>query len=92
MNGAYQPNPDRQGSPQCVNATGEAVPCCVWQPHNWAVGYMSVAALVALWTLLLANQIRVFTVSGTIAQWWVMGRSQVWAELRAGAGDAVYGR
>ena len=63
------PNPDRAGASQCVDAQGQPVPCCAWQPEPWALGFISAASLLMLWTLLLYNQIRVFVISGTIAQW-----------------------
>ncbi|GAB4819018.1 hypothetical protein N2152v2_006064 [Parachlorella kessleri] len=69
-NGAFVPNPDRAGASQCVDTQGQAVPCCAWQPEPWALGFISGASLLMLWTLLLYNQIRVFVISGTIAQWY----------------------
>jgi hypothetical protein len=68
-NGSFVPNPARQGAATCVDPQGSAVPCCAWQPEPWAVGFIAVAGLLMLWTVLLANQIRVFVISGAIAQW-----------------------
>ena len=53
-----------------MDAQGESVPCCVWQPSTWAVTYMGIASLQLLWTVLLFAEARVFVVSGTIAQWY----------------------
>lgn len=63
------PNPDRHGAAECVDASGAKVPCCSWEPAPWALGYIAAASVLMTWTLLLANQIRVFVTSGTIAQW-----------------------
>lgn len=70
-NGDVVPNPAREGSDSCIDAqTGATVLCCVWQPRPAAAGFMVVSALVAAWTMLTMNQIRVFVVSGTVAQWY----------------------
>jgi hypothetical protein len=69
-NGDVVPNPMRQGSDVCVDASGLDVPCCAWQPRASAAASMALAGLTAVWLSLTANQIRVFAVSGTIAQWY----------------------
>ena len=53
-----------------MDATGASIPCCMWSPSRWAVSYMGANSLVLLWTLLLFAELRVFVVSGTIAQWY----------------------
>lgn len=45
--------------------------CCVWQPQMWVGFYMALASVTMLWTIFLVGQLRVFVLSGTIAQWWV---------------------
>lgn len=70
MNGEVIPNPQRQGSLQCVDAEGQDVLCCSWQPNSFARAYMGCAVVTLLWTMLLANQIRVFVTSGAVAQWY----------------------
>ena len=62
-------------APVCVDEFGNAVPCCAWQPVPNAMAYMGFAALVGVWTMLTLNQIRVFTVSGTVAQWYFSATS-----------------
>ena len=54
---------------QCLNGEGQEVPCCAWQPDAWVPAYMSLTSLVLLWTVFLFGQFRIFTISGTIAQW-----------------------
>lgn len=53
-----------------MDASGASIPCCMWAPSAWAKSYMSITSLVLLWTLLLFGELRVFVVSGTIAQWY----------------------
>ena len=69
MNGSVAPNPAREGSLQCVDAFAAQVQCCVWAPDAGAQAYMGLAGVTVLWTLLLAGQLRVYVVSGTVAQW-----------------------
>jgi len=54
----------------CVDAQGQEVLCCAWQPDNWAIAYMSWAALMLGWTTLLTFTMKVFVVSGITAQWY----------------------
>jgi len=68
-NGSLVPNPARQGSSRCVDAAGKAVPCCSFELDTWATLYMVLWFFTFMWTLLLAFTLRVFVVSGTIAQW-----------------------
>ncbi|CAL5222858.1 g5284 [Coccomyxa viridis] len=57
-------------SRQCVNGDGQEVPCCAWAPDAWVPPYMSLASVMLLWTVFLAGQFRIFTISGTVAQWY----------------------
>ena len=68
-NGEVVPNPVRQGAATCTSPDGQEVLCCTWAPDAFGKAYLSLAGVTILWTMLLANQIRVFVVSGTIAQW-----------------------
>ncbi len=54
---------------QCRDAQGQSVPCCAWQADGWVPPYMSFASVTMLWTIFLFGQFRIFTISGTIAQW-----------------------
>lgn len=68
--GDVVPNPLREGKEACVDQFGTGVSCCAWQPKTGAQVYMGFAGLVTVWTMLTLNQIRVYTVSGTVAQWY----------------------
>ena len=68
--GDVVPNPLRDGREACVDQFGTGVSCCAWQPKTGAQIYMGAAGFVAAWTMLTLNQIRVYTVSGTVAQWY----------------------
>ena len=39
-NGDPAPNPAREGRQQCVDAAGQEVPCCTWNPNAFAQAYM----------------------------------------------------
>ena len=64
------PNPLRENRDVCVDEFGDGVMCCAWQPRPIAMVYIGLAGLIAGWTMLALNQIWVYTVSGTIAQWY----------------------
>ena len=69
--GDVVPNPLRQpASAECVDMQGNEVECCAWLPRQSAQAYIALSVLMALWTMLTLNQIRVYTVSGTVAQWY----------------------
>eukprot|EP00884_Botryococcus_braunii_P012167 jgi/Botrbrau1/20951/Bobra.0135s0070.1 len=63
-NGYIVPNEAREGRKSCVDAQGEKVPCCTWQPAGWVPPYMSLASLSLLWTAATLSQLRVFVISG----------------------------
>lgn len=52
-----------------MNGDGQEVPCCAWAPDAWVPPYMSLASVMLLWTVFLFGQFRIFTISGTVAQW-----------------------
>ena len=54
---------------QCLDGEGQEVPCCAWQPDAWVPAYMSLTSIMLLWTVFLFGQFRIFTISGTVAQW-----------------------
>lgn len=56
-------------TPVCLDAQGQEVLCCAWQPEGWAIGYMAWAGMMLGWSTLLAFTIKVFVVSGITAQW-----------------------
>ncbi|CAL8471654.1 g11196 [Coccomyxa elongata] len=83
-NGVIVPNAERTqvAGHQCRDAQGQSVPCCAWQADGWVPPYMSFASVTMLWTVFLFGQFRIFTISGTIAQWYF---------APAGAEDALRG-
>lgn len=44
--------------------------CCVWQADGWVGPYMALSSVTLLWSTFLVFEIRTFTISGTIAQWY----------------------
>ena len=68
--GSVVPNPLRMDRDECVDDSGDKVICCSWEPRPRAALAMGLSMVTALWVILTANQVRVFTVSGTIAQWY----------------------
>ena len=55
---------------ECRDAENTVVDCCTWQPDGWVPAYMTLANITLLWSIFLVFEIRVFTISGTIAQWY----------------------
>lgn len=71
MNGDVVPNPARDlAAGGCYDAAGNPVLCCAWGVDPWVKPAAALGALAMLWTLLLANQVRVYVISGTVAQWY----------------------
>ncbi len=44
--------------------------CCVWQVDSWVGPYMTLSNVTLLWSIFLVFEVRVFTIAGTIAQWY----------------------
>ena len=57
-------------SSKCVDAEGMPVDCCIWQTDVWVAPYMTLSNVTLLWSIFLVFELRVFTISGTIAQWY----------------------
>ncbi|KFM24131.1 CTL-like protein [Auxenochlorella protothecoides] len=73
MNGDVVPNPGRDlaaAGGACLDEAGDPVLCCAWGVDPWVKPAAALGALAMLWTLLLANQVRVYVISGTVAQWY----------------------
>lgn len=44
--------------------------CCDWEVNEWVVWYWVLIVLMAIWSIFLIDQIRVYVVSGVVAQWY----------------------
>ncbi|KAL6758844.1 plasma-membrane choline transporter-domain-containing protein [Haematococcus lacustris] len=55
---------------QCTNLSGDKVLCCTWEPEPWVPFYMALLSLALSWTTFLLFEVKVFTVAGTVAQWY----------------------
>lgn len=76
-NGQIVYNADRDTrQSKCVDTDGQTVPCCVWEVESWVGPACSFAGVTLVWTLQLFGQIRVYTISGAVAQWY-------WAPVNA---------
>lgn len=51
-------------------AATREIPCCRWEPEDWFPLYAGLASLALLWLVMTAGMVRVYTISGTIAQWY----------------------
>mmetsp|Transcript_17844 Transcript_17844/g.21396 ORF Transcript_17844/g.21396 Transcript_17844/m.21396 type:complete len:587 (+) Transcript_17844:156-1916(+) len=66
--------PNSQG--KCFDSiTDVQTPCCVFQNPGWVNPYMGFTAFGVLWTVMLAFEFRIFTISGSLAQWYFMPAS-----------------
>eukprot|EP00898_Chlorokybus_atmophyticus_P003754 jgi/Chlat1/437/Chrsp103S00002 len=71
-NGFVAPNQAITDESQSCGGEGEEA-CCVWQTDDWVRPYQWVLRFAMAWTTLLIFQIRFYTVSGSIAQWYFAG-------------------
>jgi hypothetical protein len=69
-NGKLVPNPDILNHPQMPCGRGTDHPCCVWEPAGWVVPYLYLSGFAILWAAMITAQVQVFTISGTVAQWY----------------------
>lgn len=71
-NGHVVANSDRVGIKDgtCVDKDDQNVLCCAWQMDNHVGPIIAVTLFTVLWTSFIFNEIKTFTVSGTIAQWY----------------------
>ncbi|KAG0605144.1 hypothetical protein M758_9G035000 [Ceratodon purpureus] len=60
-----------ESSPEdCSGTTG--APCCRIDRPDWAIGYLILASLVALWVIVVSRYLHSFVVSGAIAEWYAI--------------------
>ncbi|KAK3288905.1 hypothetical protein CYMTET_3638 [Cymbomonas tetramitiformis] len=60
----------------CLDSDQNEVDCCAWETDGWALSYIFFALLSTLWTVMLAFEIRLFSISGAISQWYFMPAGQ----------------
>ena len=84
-NGELVTNPELVDHPTSQCARGTDTSCCVWEPAAWVMSYEYLSGFTILWAAMIMAQIQVFTVSGTISQWYFAqaGSSAVNATRRA---------
>ncbi|GLI62333.1 hypothetical protein VaNZ11_004941 [Volvox africanus] len=76
QNGTLVYNSDRMDhgrasvADECVNSDGASVDCCEWQVESWVNAYLVVVVIAMLWSMFLVFQVKMFTVAGTVAQWY----------------------
>ncbi|KAG2447685.1 hypothetical protein HYH02_007145 [Chlamydomonas schloesseri] len=68
--GDVVPNPLRGGSPRCATPSGMAVACCALSAPASLHAYAPASAIALAWTVLLLFELKVFVVSGVVAQWY----------------------
>ncbi|KAG2430278.1 hypothetical protein HXX76_010373 [Chlamydomonas incerta] len=68
--GDVVPNPLRGGSPRCATPSGTAVACCALSAPPSLHAYAPASAIALAWTVLLLFELKVFVVSGVVAQWY----------------------
>jgi hypothetical protein len=59
----------RSGS-KCVDYGGGAVDCCDFNTDAWAIAFISLASITAIWVICMALETRVYLVGGVICQWY----------------------
>ena len=73
MNGSIAPaNFTTHAAGACYGGVDgtERVPCCVWETDGWVPAYVFFALMVALWTAMLAVEMRTFIIGGSISRWY----------------------
>ena len=73
MNGSIAPaNFTRHDAGACYGGVDgtERVACCVWETDGWVPAYVFFALMVALWTAMLAAEMRTFIIGGSISRWY----------------------
>lgn len=72
QNGALVRNPaiaELKGS-TCLDSDGAELTCCIFENDSWVLPYVALSAFVLLWTLKLGFEIRLFTITGCVSQWY----------------------
>lgn len=83
MNGDIVATPDSY-------CEGEAVTdCCSWSVSSWVPAYFVLAIFTALWSALTMAEAQIYSISGTIAQWYFATTgSRVTGSIRHSLGNA----
>ncbi|GIL67054.1 hypothetical protein Vafri_20488 [Volvox africanus] len=64
------PNPLRGGNTDCMTPAGQQVMCCSLAPSAALPAYLPAVTITLVWTLLLLFELKVYVVSGVVAQWY----------------------
>ncbi|GLI61528.1 hypothetical protein VaNZ11_003912 [Volvox africanus] len=64
------PNPLRAGNTDCMTPAGQQVMCCSLAPSAALPAYLPAVTITLAWTLLLLFELKVYVVSGVVAQWY----------------------
>lgn len=54
----------------CFGMGKNHVPCCIWISDPFVPYYLTLSSLTLIWVTLVAFEIKVFTVGGTVSQWY----------------------
>ncbi|KAG6541686.1 hypothetical protein Mapa_016951 [Marchantia paleacea] len=68
-NGEIVPNPELERHPE-LHCGETGVDCCVWKTDSWVPVYLTLTAFAVLWSIMVISEVQVFTISGTVAQWY----------------------
>ncbi|BBM96897.1 hypothetical protein MPTK1_1g01410 [Marchantia polymorpha subsp. ruderalis] len=66
-NGKIVPNPELERHPNCGPTS---VDCCIWKQDSWVPVYLTLTTFAVLWSIMVISEAQVFTISGTVAQWY----------------------
>lgn len=54
----------------CINAVGEEIACCAWKTDDWVPPFIALAIFGIIWTFNTIFEIRLFTSSSALVQWY----------------------
>lgn len=72
------------------DALTQVVPCCEWRPDSWVPWYVTQVMLVAMWSWMIAAEIRTFVIGGVVSRWYFapVGTTQFVGTTREFVGHA----